>query len=153
MNTFRGKLVAGMVTSLVAFAAQASTGSEAVRKAQDILGTQTHQGETTDGQRCELSFQNGGGVLLGDTTLGGYAFTVGGQLVQEYDFIPESTVAENGNNTTFDTVQHEDGDDSPDEGGFHRGFTTTEKLEVTHADGSMTVKIVNGTALTCRFAE
>jgi type 1 fimbria pilin len=153
MNTFKGKLMAGMLTSLVAFAAHAAdTGPEALRKAKAALGTQTIQGETTDGQRCDLSFQDGGGVLLGDVSIGTYVLTVGGQD-QGFDFIAESSSTENGDNTTFETVQHEDSNDSPDEGGFQRGFTTREKLEVSHSNGSMTVKIVNGTAQTCRFAE
>jgi len=145
----------GILVSSVVSVGQANatnTGRASLRKATEALGTANLHGEATNGQPCDLAFQDESesGVLVGEPILGMYTLTVGGSETPFY-FLDETTVTSSAGAVKFETIQRVAGEDSPDEGGSHRGFTDSFGMSVLTAGDSITVKITNGPSTTCHF--
>lgn len=153
MKSLKNTMVFGMLMGLAAYAVPslaAGNGAAAVRMATQVLGSSL-QGQASNGQACELRFSSTpGALLLGVPVIGTYTLSVGGSEAGFY-FIAETEAAGSSTDMSFETSQHEDSDNSPDEGGFHRGFTTKMDLDVSIRGNTMLVRIVNGTSTVCRF--
>ena len=146
-------LTFGTILTLASFtfpAMAAGNGAAAVQMATQVLGATLH-GQTQNGQACVLSFERTqGGLLLGQPVLGSYELTIAGRPA-EFDFIASSEATGSSTDMRFETIIHEDSSNSPDEGGFQRGFTQTTDLDVAIRGNSITVRIVNGVSTICAF--
>jgi hypothetical protein len=149
----KNALIFGTLLTLAAFTAPAmaaGTGEAAVQMATQVLGESLH-GESSNGQPCELSFERtAGGVLLGNPVLGTYNLTVGGQEA-EFSFIASTEAAGTTTDLRVETTIHEDASDSPDEGGFHRGFTSKMDLAVMVRGNTLSLRLINGVSTVCNF--